>query len=117
MWASLLGWRNLRRFCVSHQGVIHVSYGSGRLTECRLQINVQPPNQTTQYAAMVEAFPYRIRTPWFEFTLEPEEPRVIAEAERLKPFLNRELFAAEKGRRTVRRAHPDWVIPMSGGRT
>jgi hypothetical protein len=116
LWASLLGWPHLRRHRVRHKGVVHTFYGSGRLTQFRLQINASPPNQHLKYVAMVDAFPYRLRTPWCAVRLTPEKRQIAAEARRVSALLSRSCFATEAGRRRFRRLHPDCLVALDGGR-
>jgi hypothetical protein len=116
LWACLLGWPHLRRYRVRHKGVVHTFYGSGRLTQFRLQINAWPPNQHLTYEAMVDAFPYRLRTPWCAVRLTPDKRQIAAEARRVRAVLGRNCFATEAGRRRFRRLHPDSIVPIKGGR-
>jgi hypothetical protein len=116
LWACLLGWPHLRRYRVRHKGVVHTFYGSGRLTQFRLQINPSPPNQHLTYKAMVDAFPYRLRTPWCAVRLTPDKRQIAAEARRVRAVLSRDCFATEARRRRFRRLHPDSIVPIKGGR-
>lgn len=118
--ARNLGWSSLKQYNhlakddpIAKKPYLITWYESGQFIGARsdlfLLINESPCGQTKYYRAAVYAIRYRICTPWCDFTLFRSEARFIAEAERLREWLQRDRFEAPARRKRFRLLHPECV--------
>jgi hypothetical protein len=112
--ASHLGWSELKRF--EHRDPPHppvVWYEAGEVTgDARyfaLQINEFPVGQTRVFEACVYAIRYRICSGWHLFERGTGRNWPEGEADRLRLWLDRSLFATLPRRREFRQSHPECV--------
>jgi hypothetical protein len=121
--ASLLNWNGLRlewvRFtdedASNSIGVpesrILVSYITTD-QEFNIQINALP-DRPRLYQATVVPFRYGIspiKVGWHRFELFDDDARVAAEAQRLKPLLDRQQFRDPARRAAWKKAHPEFLL-------
>lgn len=120
LFASWLGWNGLQLEHVSlSEGSIAVNGDVGVLVyymttdlKFNLQINVHPSGQPRRYHATVNAERYGIRNVgWHDFEITDDDQSLLAEAERLKPWLFRPQFKKKEWRREFIDAHPELAIP------
>lgn len=118
--AELLGWRGLRLGYVllrddeatpanAHGGVVIFYQTTDE--KFNLQINTYPHGQCRQHQANVKADRYGIlHVGWHEFELFHDHDRFCQEAERLRPWLDRQMFRNPIRRRQYLREHPETEI-------
>jgi hypothetical protein len=79
---------------------------SGERTHCALQINEHPIGSTEQYSAAVYCLRFRICSGWHVFGCTCSS-QALAEADRLRTWLDRAWLMSIERRRAYRLAHPE----------
>lgn len=120
--ASLLSWNGLqlewlrvieagaaRRPGVAESEVLVYYATTDR--EFHIQIN-ELPDRPTLHQATIGPLRYGIgpHVGWHRFELFDDDARLIAEAQRLKPFLDRQQFRDPARRAAWKKAHPELVL-------
>lgn len=124
--ASLLGWRglqlswlrlsdeNLAKSKMSVEdaklywpGMILIHYQTTDV-EFKIQINEQSPHNSCRYKATVGPHRYGLAfVGWHPFELFKSDADLVAEAERLRPVLDRQQYRNPIRRARFKRAHPE----------
>lgn len=114
--ASLLGWRGLRIEWIRLQGEYADPLRPGRIViyylttdkYFKIQINEESPDQPRRHLATVGGERYGLGAiGWHSFELFESDIELAAEAERLRPFLDRQLLRNPTRRAKFKKAHPE----------
>lgn len=120
--ASLLNWHGLElewvRFsdedAVRYRGVperrIQVYYVT---TDQEFHIQINGLDHPRLYQATVGPFRYgisQVKIGWHRFELFDDDTKLMAEAQRLKPFLDRQQFRDPARRAAWKKAHPQFLL-------
>lgn len=77
-----------------------------------LQVNENPIGQSVTHQATIKADRYGIRNiGWHHFTLFDDDNELSCEAERLRPWLDRNLYKNRRWLREFKAKHPDMLLP------
>ena len=119
--ASLLNWRGLQlervvftdeqiaEWNVPQSGI--VTYYMTPDLKFNLQINETPNGQSVTHQATIKADRYGIANiGWHPFTLNEENDSLRAEAERLRPWLERNNYKNRKWLRQFKRENPEMLL-------
>lgn len=122
--AGLLHWRGLRLerilFTDDQVGQLNLP-SSGIITyymttdlKFNLQINELSKTPVFTHQATIKADRYGIRDiGWHPFTLFDNDEKLQAEAERVRPWLDRNLFKDTQWLSNLKRKHPQFLIPKT----
>ncbi|HVX09843.1 MAG TPA: hypothetical protein VHC22_01455 [Pirellulales bacterium] len=108
--ASLLNWNGLQLQWVRLDEEIIVSYVTTDI-EFHIQIN-ELRNHPGLHQATTGPFRYGIgpHVGWHRFELFDDDARLLAESQRLKPFLDRQQFRDPARRVLWKKAHPELLL-------
>ena len=118
LFASLLGWNGLQLEHVRLTNSEQAKVGSGVVIfymttdpKFNLQINTFPHGQCRHHRATVKAERYRIiNVGWQDFDLPDDDQLLLAEIDRLKPWLYRPQFKKREWCRQFIKAHPELAL-------
>ena len=120
--ASLLGWNGLQLEYKTFSPDEIAKYGcpaTGILTyymttdfKFNLQINEVTTGQALAHQATIKADRYGIcNIGWHPFDLSENDQQLMQEVERLRPWLDRQLYKNASWRRTFKRKFPEMLLP------